>query len=123
MKTILIVEDDAFIREHIVLMVESWGYRTLSASDVSAGMDHLQGPEVIDALVTDVRLQSAVQGGFELARAAVLRRPAIKVLYASGSQISGPIAQLQVAGGHHIRKPFTEQGLRSALEQLLATEL
>ena len=123
MTMILIVEDDAFIREHIVSIVESWGYGTLWADDVDSALRHLRGPEEIDALVTDVRLKSVVQGGFHLAREAVLLRPAIKVLYASGSQISGLIEQLQVVGGHHIQKPFTEQGLRSALEQVLATEL
>jgi len=120
MDTILIVEDDTFIREHIVMMVDSWGYGTLSADDVSSALVHLRGPQTIDAIVTDVRLKSAAQGGFELAQAAVLLRPAIKVLYASGSPISGPVAQLQVAGSHHIRKPFTEQDLRGAVQHLLA---
>lgn len=120
MPRILIVEDDMFIREHIVRMVDGWGYGTLSADDVGSGMAYMRGPQAIDALMTDVRLKLDLHGGFDLARAAVALRPTIKVLYASGSSITGTVAQLQVAGSRHIQKPFSEEGLRAAVQQLLA---
>ena len=119
---ILIVEDDEFIREHVVLMIRSWGYGTLDADDVASGMAHLRGPQVIDALVTDVRLKLAALGGYDLAHAALMLRPAIKVLIASGSPINGPAVHLHVPGARHIRKPFTPQDLRGTIQLMLAPQ-
>lgn len=34
---VLVVEDDVFIREIAVMMIEEWGHQTLSASDIDEG--------------------------------------------------------------------------------------
>ena len=119
MATFMIVEDDAFIREHVVVLVEGWGHSAMSASDVAEAMLQLETPVHVDMLITDVRLKTEPHGGFDLARRARVLRPALLVLYASGSPATADKEKLFVAGARHVRKPFTEQTLHGAVQQLL----
>jgi len=121
MAVFLIVEDDAFVREHIVMLVDGWGHTAMSAGDVADAMLQLIAPVQVDMLITDVRLQAEPHGGFNLAQRARVLRPVLLVLYASGSPATADMAKLFVAGAQHIRKPFTEQALHGAVQQLLGT--
>jgi CheY-like chemotaxis protein len=67
MAMILIVEDDAFIRELTEMTIQDWGYDTLSASDADEALLLLRSPQAIDALFTDIYLKTALHGGCELA--------------------------------------------------------
>ena len=51
MSVILIVEDDAFIRELAELIVQDLCHQTLLASDVDEALSLLRSPEHIDALL------------------------------------------------------------------------
>jgi len=117
----MIVEDDAFVCEHIVMLVEGWGHTALSAVDVADAMLRLEASVQVDILITDVRLKTETHGGFDLARRARLTRPALLVLYASGSAATADMAKLFVPGAQHIRKPFTEQALHGAVQRLMGT--
>ena len=79
MAVILIVEDDVFIREVAEMMIEDWGYQTLSASDVDEALAILRSPQPIDALFTDIYLKAAVLGGCDLALQAIALRPGLRV--------------------------------------------
>ena len=54
MAVMLIVEDDVFIGEIAELLIQDWGHRTLSASDVDEALSLLRSPQHIDALFTDI---------------------------------------------------------------------
>ena len=62
MAAILIVEDDAFIRDDAEMMIQDWGHNTLSASDVDEALSLLRSPQQIDALFTDIYLKTALAG-------------------------------------------------------------
>src|SRR5450631_405193 len=85
MAVILIVEDDAFIRELAEIMIKGWGHRTLLASDVDEALSLLRSPKHIDALFTDIYLKRAVLGGCDLAPQAVMLWPKLRVLYTTGN--------------------------------------
>src|SRR5664279_4444170 len=70
MAVILIVEDDAFIRELAEITIKGWGHRTLLASDVDEALSLLRSPKHIDALFTDIYLKTAILGGYALAHQA-----------------------------------------------------
>ena len=57
MATILIVDDEVFIRGVTEMMVQDLGHETLVASNVDEALAHLQSPQPIDALFTDIRLK------------------------------------------------------------------
>ena len=120
MAVILIVEDDSFICEMTEMMIQDWGYHTLSASDVDEALSLLRSPQRIDALFTDIYLKTAVLGGCELARQAIKLRPKLRVLYTTGNFVTDKIKALFVEGTHFLRKPYTHHQLRNSVEGMLA---
>jgi CheY-like chemotaxis protein len=122
MAVILIVEDDAFIRELAEMTIKDWGYDTLSAGDADEALLLLRSPQVIDALFTDVYLKTAVVDGCELARQAIELRPRLRVLYTTGNYVTDKIRALFVEGTHCLRKPYMPDQLQHSLEELLAAQ-
>ncbi len=120
MPVILIVEDDAFIRVIAEMMIEDWGYETLSASDVDEAMTLLRSPRKIDALFTDIYLKKAVLGGCELAQQAIKLRPFLRVLYTTGNFVNDKMKSLFVAGTECLAKPYTQNQLKQSVEHMLA---
>ena len=120
MAVILIVDDEVFIRQFTELMVQDLGHETLAAGDMDEALVHLQSPQPIDALFTDIRLKSMVLGGFELAHKAIKLRPELRVLYTTGSSMTEKTRALFVEGAHFMQKPYTPDQLQTSMEELLA---
>jgi CheY-like chemotaxis protein len=117
--TILIVEDDVFIRELAVLMIDDLGHKTLSASGMEEAFGALRLPEHIDLLFTDIRISTAALGGFEIAQLGVKLRPELHVLYASGSAVTDEMSALFVERGRFLRKPYIQEQLYESLGSIL----
>ncbi|HXP97519.1 MAG TPA: response regulator [Telmatospirillum sp.] len=120
MAMILIVEDDAFIRELAEMTIQDWGYDTLSASDAEEALIFLRSGRPIDVLFTDIYLKTAVLGGCELAHQAIALRPDLRVLYTTGNYVTDEIKSLFVEGMNCLRKPYTPDHLQLSLKDLLA---
>ena len=120
MAVILIVEDDALICELTEMMVQDWGYETLSASGADEALLLLRSPKVIDALFTDIYLKKAVLGGCDLATEAVKLRPDLRVLYTTGNIITDAVRALFVTGSHCLRKPYADHQLQLSIKDMLA---
>jgi PAS domain S-box-containing protein len=82
-ETILIVEDEATVRQVAVRMLESLGYKVHQAEDGMAALDILRTIGKIDLLFTDLIMPNGLSGQ-ELARKAREQRPGLNILYASG---------------------------------------
>jgi CheY-like chemotaxis protein len=119
MAVILIVEEDVFIRDYAEMMIQDGDHRTLLASDVDEALSLLRSPQHIDALITDIRLKTAVLGGYELAHQAIGLRPKLRVLYTTGNSITDKMKALFVEGAHFLSKPYSPHQLQNAVEQLL----
>jgi CheY-like chemotaxis protein len=117
---VLIVEDDTFTREMLEMTLQDADYRTLSASDVGEALVILESARDIDALVTDIYLKTAILGGCELARKAIVLRPALRVLYTTGNFVTAEMKALFIDGMALLRKPYTGPQLQHSLETLLA---
>src|SRR5450759_5332707 len=98
MAVILIVEDDVFSGEIAELLIQDWGHRTLSASDVDEALSLLRSPQHIDALFTDIYLKTAVLGGCDLAHQAIALRSELRVLYTTGNSITDKMKALFAEG-------------------------
>jgi PAS domain S-box-containing protein len=103
---ILLVEDEGDIRENTRDMLEFLGHRVIAVGTAEEAMDKLS--HGIDLLVTDLQLPG-IQGS-DLAQLARAQFPQIRVLLASGY---GGAAT--VAGAGMLPKPYTLEGLRTAL--------
>ncbi|MGJ5204597.1 PAS domain S-box protein [Bradyrhizobium sp. HKCCYLR20261] len=82
-ETILIVEDDPLVRQHVLAQVAALGYTTLAAANAAEALDVLERHPEIDLLFTDVIMPGSMNGR-QLADAARGRRPSLKTLFTSG---------------------------------------
>jgi DNA-binding NtrC family response regulator len=120
MTVILIVEDDVFIREIAVMMIEDWGHQTLSAGTMDEALSLLRSPQRIDALFTDIYLQEAMFGGCELAHQAIELRPNLRVLYTTGNIVTEKMKSQFAQGTHFLPKPYAAQQLEDSVAGMLA---
>ena len=123
MSIVLVVEDEAFIREVAVMMIEECGYTALAASDVETALVLLRSPQPINLLFTDIYLKAAVFGGCDLARDAMQIRPDLRVLYTTGNSATDGLKSLFVDGSRFIGKPYTPHQLQSSVKALLTTPI
>ncbi len=72
-ETILVVEDDADLRETVVTTLTQLGYRAMSAANAASALRILAGPEPIDLLFTDVMMPGGMLGPALAKRARELR--------------------------------------------------
>jgi PAS domain S-box-containing protein len=82
-ETVLVVEDDAMVRDFVVQQLRQLGYRTRLAENGREALAALDDGAEIDLLLTDVILSGALTGK-QVADAAQRRRPGLKVLFMSG---------------------------------------
>jgi PAS domain S-box-containing protein len=82
-ETILVVEDDALVRDFVVAQLHSLGYTTIAAADGRDALARVVSGAAFDLLFTDVIMPGGLNGR-ELADEVEKHRPGIKVLYTSG---------------------------------------
>ncbi len=82
-KTILVVEDDSYVREAALGILNNLGYQTHGAADGRVGLEAIETHSDVALLVCDVVLPGDMSGP-DFARKAQERRPELKVLFMSG---------------------------------------
>lgn len=120
MTVILIVEDDALIRELSETVIQDWGYQTLSASGADEALLLLRSPEHIDLLFTEIFLRTSICNGCELEHQAIALRPQLRVLYVTENVVAAETNARLVTGARSHRKPYTLRQLQDAFKDLLA---
>jgi signal transduction histidine kinase len=115
-ETVLVVEDDAHVRDVVVTMIEDLGYHVLIASDARDALERLRQDETIDLLFSDIVMPGGL-GGVDLARAARQARPELAVLLTSGFPRGSAGEELGFAV---LRKPYRRAELAQTLRSSLA---
>jgi two-component system cell cycle sensor histidine kinase/response regulator CckA len=115
-ETILVVEDEAPVRELVRRVLESAGYRVLSASRPSEAEQLLWEAPVVHLLLTDVVMPE--MSGYELAATICARRPEIRTLFISG-YAAGAGNRPTPAPGELLKKPFAPDELAQAVRRVL----
>ena len=82
-QTILVVEDDRFVRALVTTILSEHHYQVLSVGDGEAALQILRGEVAVDLLFTDLVLPGTLTGP-RLAAEARRLRPNLKVLFTSG---------------------------------------
>jgi two-component system, cell cycle sensor histidine kinase and response regulator CckA len=117
--TVLLVEDNPFVRESVVYYLECIGYTALAAVDGEQAIEIVRNERiVIDVLLTDVMMPH--QTGRDLAKEAHILRPELKVVFISAH----PREELTERGRLDsdavlLQKPFDEQRLALVLHQVI----
>jgi len=117
--TILLVEDQAEVRQFIALVLESYGYRVLTASGAEEALAHL-GSETPDLLLTDLIMPKT--NGRALAALSRAVQPNLKVMFMSGHSADTLTAHGDsLLNASFLQKPFTPQTLATRVRQILDT--
>lgn len=118
MASILVVDDDAGIRESAALALEKVGHRTSQAGDVVTALQ-LMRDRKIDVVVSDIYMPG--DDGLTLARAISERRdpPRVILMTARGSVETTALAQ-KFGAVDYLAKPFDLRELIDAVANALA---
>jgi two-component system cell cycle sensor histidine kinase/response regulator CckA len=116
-ETILLVEDDAAIRQLMQRTLQQCGYAVLNAEDVANALQIAERRSAsIDLLLTDVIMPGL--NGPDLAQRIVRLHPAIKVLYVSGFA-DGAVGASLSRKATFLPKPFTPRDLATNVREAL----
>jgi len=118
-ETVLVVEDEATVRMLVTETLGELGYAALEAADGPSGLAILQSDARVDLLVTDVGLPGL--NGRQLADAARLLRPGLRVLFMTGYAHHAAIGQGEALepGMEIISKPFPLDVLASRIRAMI----
>jgi CheY-like chemotaxis protein len=123
-ETILVVEDDADLRETVATALGQLGYRTLVAANAAAALRILSsGNETIDLLFTDVMMPGGMLGP-ALAKRARELRPTIGVLLTTGYAENAVLAgTVELTSADIIIKPYRNEDLAMRIRHVLDREV
>jgi CheY-like chemotaxis protein len=118
-ETIMVVEDDALVRNFVTTQLQSLGYRTVGAANGPAALNLIEGGQPFDLLFTDVIMPGGLSGR-ELAEKALKLRPGIKVLYTSGYTDNAIVHQGRLDPGVLLlTKPYRKSQLANMIRRAL----
>jgi CheY-like chemotaxis protein len=116
---ILVVEDHDDLRAYSTEALKEMGYRVVEAANAQAALTILDTGIAIDLLFTDVVLPGGMNGR-QLADAAAIQRPGMKVLFTTGYTRNAIVHNGQLdAGIQLIGKPFTYTALAAKIRAVL----
>ncbi len=114
--TILVVDDDADVRQFLVETLQTFGYHVLEAEDGYAGLSVLTKSSPHLAIV-DYAMPSLT--GVEMVRELRLKRPDLPILFASGYAETAEIEDALDENTSVLRKPFEIAKLQQIISELL----
>jgi CheY-like chemotaxis protein len=115
--TVLVVDDEAAIREIERLTLEAGGYQVTEASSGTEAIELLSHGAPLDLLIADLEMPELT--GDEMVRRIRAARPDLKVLYVTGHIDLVMDARPLWEGEAFLEKPFNPTGLREAVALLL----
>jgi PAS domain S-box-containing protein len=118
-ETVLVVDDEPTVRMLVTETLEELGYAAVEAADAQGGLQVLQSEARIDLLITDVGLPGL--NGRQLADAARVLRPELKVLFMTGYAHNAAVGQGAALehGMEIITKPFALEALAKKIREMI----
>ena len=114
--TILLVDDNADVREITGLLLGDLGYSVVEADSGPAALTHLEGGKPIDLVMADLSMPG--MSGFDMVARARAKLPRLNVLFVTGFA-DAPHLENQMRGEAVIKKPFTVTELAAAVQAAL----
>lgn len=115
--TVLVVEDELFVREPIAEYLRDCGYHVLEAEDARQAISLIESVEGVDVVFSDIRMPGDMDG-FALAQWLRTNHPEVSILLTSGyyasRKSSGPIEDVKL-----IEKPYSQAQVLRRIRSLL----
>lgn len=121
--TILLVEDEDFVRTVTREVLELEGYRVLEALDAETGFElYVQHSQIIELVLTDVVMPGL--NGREFANRLLSLRKELKIIFMSGYTDNAVIREgFSNLRFHYLQKPFTLDGLTAKVADVLNSQV
>ena len=118
-ETVLVVDDEPTVRMLATEVLQDLGYRTVEAADGAAGLKALEAGGRFDLLLTDVGLPNGLNGR-QVADAARVLRPNLKVLFVTGYAENAVLGHGHLDPGMHVlTKPFSVDALAAKVRSII----
>ena len=118
-EVVMLIEDEANIRLLITEELGAAGYQVVTAGTGAEGLEQLQALGRVDLLITDVGLPGGMNGR-QVADAARVQRPALRVLFITGYAENAAVGNGLLAPGMQvITKPFALTDLVAKVAELV----
>jgi len=118
-ETVLVIDDEPTVRMLIVEVLEEAGYTALEAQDGPSGLKILQSNARVDLLITDVGLPGGMNGR-QVADAARVTRPGLKVLFVTGFAENAAVGNGHLEQGMEVMtKPFVMAELAQKISEMV----
>lgn len=119
-RTVLLVEDEPFVREATRSILERAGYEVLPAEDAADAMQVLEAcNHSVDLVMTDMILPGRT--GQQLGQDLRHRFPEMKVLVTSGYTNAEYAVEEPKSQTYFLAKPYSRRGLIEKIETILGT--
>lgn len=113
-RTLLVVEDEDFLRIVASESLRRQGYQVIEARDAAEARHALRPGSPVDLVFTDVHMPGE-ESGLDLARWIAQNLPHVAVLVASGEMCA-----VQGRGLPFLSKPYRHAQVRQAIQRLLS---
>jgi len=119
-ETVLVVDDESSVRTLVNEVLEELGYHVLQTDQGAPALRIMESTQRVDLLITDVGLPGGMNGR-QLADAALVMRPNLKVLFITGYAESAVIGKGNLEPCMHIlTKPFSLETLGARIKEIIA---
>ena len=120
-ETVLVIDDDSTVRMLVTEVLNDLGYTPIEAADGAAGLKVIQSNARIDLLVTDVGLPGGMNGR-QVADAARVTRPDLKVLFVTGYAENAVLRNGHLDRDMHVMtKPFAMEAFANRIKSLIGS--
>jgi CheY-like chemotaxis protein len=118
-ETVLVVDDEETVRMLIAEVLSESFYQIVEAREGASALRILESDRRIDLMITDVGLPGGMNGR-QVADAARLLRPDLKVLFITGYAENAAVGSGQLAAGMQIlAKPFAMSTLANKVREII----
>ena len=120
MEKILIIDDEAFIRENVERILSEDGYAVLTASSGQSALE-LVADEDLDLVLLDLNL--GTENGIEVLKSLKIIDPELLVIVITGfGSVESAVDALKLGAFHYMKKPFKADALRVIVKLALQTQ-
>ncbi len=120
MEKILIVDDEAFIRENVERILKEDDYAVLSAASGKEALELIAGEDV-DLVLLDLNLGQ--EDGIDLLKVLKVIDPELLVIVITGfGSVESAVDALKLGAFHYMKKPFKADALRLIVKLALQTQ-
>lgn len=120
-ETVLVIDDEPSVRMLVAEVLREQGYASIEAGDGPAGLRILDSDARIDLLITDVGLPGGFNGR-QVADAARVKRPDLKVLFITGYAENAAVGNGLLAPNMEVMtKPFVMADLATKVAEMIET--